>query len=335
MAARIFTIAVFNEKSGWKLPDALIDRVTESAPDGVVVRQADSRESLIELLAETHYLMGFPLVASQFIDAGPLLEWIQLTSPASETLAPIEEAISAGVRVTSAESIRAPHTAEHAIALTLALLRRLDLAMRAQMEHRWTSAKIAPLVRDLEGATVGLPGYGVVAEAIAQRMKGFGCQVLSTGHGAENALIHVDHLLEPNRLDELLARSDIVILSAPHGAGMKELRAADLEQMKPTSLLVDVGDGRGVRPADLANAMGKQLLAAAALDVFEHEPLVGDSPLWTMENVIITPHVSSASPRYWNRAVDLTCRNLKRIESGRDLIDELFPDGMTATLLSR
>lgn len=336
MAERTLTIAVFNEVSGWSLPEELVERISQAAPAGVSVRAVQSRAELLETLLETTYLAGFPLTESQFEAVAGAVRWIQLTGSAGETLAPLSGAMAAGIRVTSASPIRAPQCAEHAIALTLALLRRVNSSLRAQEEHRWATESLAPLVKDLDGATVGLISMGVIGEAIARRLRPFGCEILATGAGAERAFIHVDQMFAHERIGEVLHRADVVIMAtpfAPRGAPL--LGRREFDQMKDGAILVDVSRGGVVRHDDLIDALRTGKLGGAALDVFSIEPLPGESALWTMPGVILTPHLSTASPRYWDRAADVIVRNLRRIEAGRPLIDELAIDTVFGGVRSR
>ncbi|HBS29461.1 MAG TPA: D-2-hydroxyacid dehydrogenase [Phycisphaerales bacterium] len=236
-------------------------------------------------------------------------------------------AIRAGVRVTTAASIRAPQVAEHALALLLALTRRLRQAWAAQGERRWAAEAIAPAVRDLAGATAGVVAMGTIGQEIAQRLKAFGMHVLATRKDPANPYMFVDEVLAPERMHELLARSDAVIVATPRTPVTEGLITKGLlGQMKPSALLVDVSRGGVVSQGALVTALQKGKIAGAALDAFETEPLPPNSALWGLENVILTPHVASASPRYWQSATEIVCRNLARLREGRPLIDEVTPE---------
>ncbi|MEC9374464.1 MAG: D-2-hydroxyacid dehydrogenase [Planctomycetota bacterium] len=325
MRERRLTIAVFNEASGWALSGSLVERLRESAPSGVSVQPVKTRGELIEALPETDYLVGFPLTEGQFAEFGGNVKWIQLTGTSGESLAPLRSAMERGVRVSSAGSIRAPQTAEHAIALILALRRQLHVSMRAQVEHNWAAGEVAPKIRDLESATVGLLAMDAIGEEIAHRVKAFGCEVVALSDDPEGKFLHVDRMLGLAQLDEFMRRSDVVVVATPFGTpGLSALGKRELSMMSPHAILVDVSRGGVVKHGELVELLRRGVIAGAGLDVFEHEPLAPESPLWSMGNVIVTPHVASASPRYWDRAVDVVRRNVARIEQGKGLLDEVL-----------
>ncbi len=327
MSAPVMTLAVFNERSAWSLPGPLVDRIRDAAGDRDRVVAVANRTELIEALPTTDYLVGFPITDEQFALQGANIKWIQLTGSGGDLGPTLLGAIERGVRITSAASIRAPQIAEHAVTLLLALFRRLDHAMRAQTEHRWASTEIAPLVRDLNGATVGLIAVGSIGQEIAQRLKAFGVTVIATRRDMWNPYMFVDEMLPVDRIGELMERCDAIIIATPripatdNLIGQKQFHA-----MKPGMVLIDVGRGGVVNQTAMLDALRRGRLAAAGLDVFATEPLPPASPLWTMPNVVVTPHVGAASPRYWEHAAEIISINLHRILADEPMIDEITPD---------
>jgi len=324
---RVLTIAVFNEKSGWTLPDAHVTRIRDAAGPDTEVRTVRSRAELLEALPDTHELIGFPLGESELAEHAHNLRWIQLTGSVGDAFSALQYALSRGVRVSSAAGIRAPQCAEHVVMLLLALMRRLDIAVHAQTQRRWATAEIAPRVVDLEGAVVGIVAISVIGRAIAQRLKAFGVEIIATrppGAHPGDDLVSVDEMMPDTDLRELMARSDAVVFATPFLPGsIDSIGKRELDHLKHGAILVDSSRGGIVQQSALVNALKSGRIAAAALDVFEHEPLPPDSPLWSMPNVIITPHVSSSSPRYWDRATEAACHNLQRLRDGRPLQGEL------------
>ena len=125
----------------------------------------------------------------------------------------------------------------------------------------------------------------------------------------------------PKQLGDLLAASDYVVLAAPvTGSTQRLMDRTRLAQMRPTACLVNVGRGVLVDEPALADALRQKKLAAAALDVLEKEPLPADSPLWDMENVLITPHTGSVTPRLWERQYALISENVRRFLAGGPLL---------------
>lgn len=321
------TLAIFNERAGWSLPEPLVERIREAAGERAVVRAATNRAQLMELLPNTEFLVGFPLTDEQFALHGGDLRWIQLTGSGGDLSQTLIGALERGMRITSAASIRAPQVAEHAIALLLMLFRRLDLSHRAQTEHRWASTDIAPQIRNLAGSTVGLIAVGCIGQEIAQRLKAFGVTVIATRRDPSNPYMYVDQVLPTERINEMMEMCDAIIVATPRIPSTDDLIGPrQFKVMRPGMVLIDVGRGGVVNQAAMLDALRRGRLAAAGLDVFATEPLPAASPLWTMPNVVVTPHVSAASPNYWDHAAEIIATNLNRMLAGEPMIDEITHD---------
>ncbi len=334
MPERTLVIAVFNESAGWSLPEPLVERIARASSPSVDVQTVASRSALRKALPHADYLAGMPLsqaeLAARAEASDRPLRWIQLVGSAAESLAPLRLAAERRIRLTGAAPIRAPQAAEHAIAALLAMLRCVPPAVRAQSEHVWQD-DLPPRVRDLERMTIGLPAADVISEEIANRLRSFGCEILATSSTPDEPLLHIDHTLPEASLDELLARSDAVILANPFpSAHLPFIDRPQFSQIKQGAYLVDISRGGLVKQSELIRALQSRRLAGAALDVFPHEPLPPDSPLWNMPGALVMPHLSPVSPAYWNRAADVIAHNLQRIESGRPLIGEIDPALLTA-----
>jgi len=323
--ARRLTLAIFNQPLRWSLDDAHVGWLADRAPEGVEVRAVAGREELLQSLPETDYLVGFPLATAPPEASTPRLRWVQFVGSGGEALAPVHTLASRGARITSASSIRAAQTAEHALALTLALTRALKPSLVAQQEHRWITSDLAPSIKDIAGATVGIVELDSLGAEIAVRLAPFGCDLLATASDdtPDDIRAAVPNAYPVNRTDELLSRSDIVIVANPSPTRRPLLTRADMALFQPGSILIDVSLSGVLRHADLVWALERRTLGAAGLDVFQQEPLPANSALWSMPNVIVTPHCSPVSPRYWDRACEIIATNLDRIENGRPMIDEI------------
>lgn len=322
------TLAIFNERTGWTLPERALARIREGAPGSVEVRLVGTRQQLFDALPETDYLGGFPFTESQFLELGAKrVRWIQLTGRVGESSGRMRALLRGGVRVTASARARAPQCAEHALMLTLALFRGSPRAARAQNEHRWGATELAGEVRELRESVVGVVGGGAVGNATATLLAALGCEVaLVTGGGDDDGLTRPVGVetLALERLEEILGRVDALIVACPFPERAHPIvRRAQLQAMRDRSFLIDVSRDGLVDESDLVVALQREEIAGAGLDVFEHSPPAADSPLWTMPNVIVTPSISAASPRYWDRAADLIVENLQRIEAERPLLDEL------------
>ncbi|MFO0928955.1 MAG: D-2-hydroxyacid dehydrogenase [Gemmataceae bacterium] len=174
----------------------------------------------------------------------------------------------------------------------------------------------------LADATLGVVGFGAIGGEVARRARAFSMRVLAVDPLPRQAPDGVT-LWPADRLDNLLAESDFVVIAAPHTpetAGM--FGRAQFQRMKRTAYLINIGRGAIVRLADLAAAIDAGEIAGAALDVFETEPLPPDSPLWKMgEKVIITPHVAGYSPRIAERHLAVVVENVGRFVRGEPLLN--------------
>lgn len=327
MTDRTLLVAVFNESQRWSLPEALVERLRAGSPADMRVEVARSREEFADRLDRADLLMGLPVAGDQAPAAGQRLKFVQLVRPHAESLAPIRRVLDAGARVAGTAPIRANAVAEHAIALTLALLRRLDDAVRSRAAHRWESQRLASEARTLCGATVGIIGYGHIGRAIAARLEPFGCEIIATVHD-DPAATGAGRLLPGSSIDELLGRSNIVILADDRFDRVRSVLDRSLfASLNPGALLVNVASGTAFSESDLLRALRKGQLSAAALDVFAHRPLPATSPLWSAPNILITPAIGAASPDAWSRAVDVTLENIRRFDAGEPLLDEVSGAG--------
>lgn len=330
MPDEVLTLAIFQEARSWRLPEPHVEAIRAAATN-LEVRTVSTRAELLSVLPQTTQLIGFPLTYDQFEQMGGKVRWVQMTGPLGDAVTALLPAVRRGVQVSTAASIRGPQIAEHALALALALLRRIDDAVLAQTEHRWSATEMAPRMRSLHGSTVGIVAIGTLRDEIAQRVKALGVHVLATSTSPDDNHIHIDEMMEISRLEELLKRSGVVIVAAPRHPGSKPMIGKrEFKRMGEQTVLIDVSRGGVVDQRALLDALKHHWIAGAGIDAFETQPLPSASPLWTMPNVIITPSVAAASAHYWEHATEIICRNVRRFAEGRPLIDELTTDWFDA-----
>jgi phosphoglycerate dehydrogenase-like enzyme len=227
--------------------------------------------------------------------------------------------------------------ADQVFGYILCFTRNLHLYVRRQMEARWDPvggeservgfvtgpSRITGIDRAhacLADAVLGVVGLGNIGAEIARRGPVFGMRVLAIDPIREDAPEGVETLWKPDRLPDLLQRSDFVVIAAPHTPETEKLfRREQFRQMKPTAYLINIGRGAIVDLADLTAALQAGEIAGAALDVFEVEPLPASHPLWRMENVILTPHVAGYSPQIAERHLAVLLDNVKRFSRGEPL----------------
>ena len=210
----------------------------------------------------------------------------------------VDAATELGIPVTNTPDVFIEEVADHALMLILATYRRLTVTDAMAREGRWREAR--PLLDQfprLRGMTLGLVSFGHVARGVAERAKPFGFQVLAHDPFVEE-LVLTQRGVEPVGLMEMLERSDVVSMHAPGvGESARLLREEHFRAMKPTALFVNTARGSSIEESALIRALQEGWIAAAGLDVLEQEPPDLENPLLHMDNVIVTPHVASASSR--------------------------------------
>jgi phosphoglycerate dehydrogenase-like enzyme len=267
--------------------------------------------------------MGGNVPVKTIREAAPRLKWIQLTSAGADRLLN-SGFVEQGITVTTVSGLHATPIGEFIIGAMLQWAKGAPRTLRAQIKHEWT--RFAPT--ELYGKTVGIVGIGHIGAEAARLAKAFGCRVIATKRSATTVETadYADEIMPSSELPRLLAESDYVVLCVPltndtRGLiGEKELRT-----MKPSAFLVNIARGPVIVESALISALREGVIAGAALDVFEREPLPADSPLWDMENVILTPHVSGGTEIYNKRASEIFADNLRRYLSRQPLRNVVDP----------
>ncbi len=245
------------------------------------------------------------------------LRWIQ-SSAAGLDHCLVPSVVESDITITSASGVLADQVAEHALALATGLTRSLPEFFRAQQRREF----IRRPTRDLHHATVGIVGFGGVGRRIAEVVRPFKTRILAVDMFPVERPEWVEALWPPERLDDLLAAADFLFLAlplTPLTRGMIE--ASKLAMMRRGATLINVARGPLVVERDLVEALRSGHLAGAGLDVTEVEPLSPTSPLWEMENVIITPHVGGQSHLRIDQMTDFFCENLLRYQRGLPLVN--------------
>jgi phosphoglycerate dehydrogenase-like enzyme len=254
------------------------------------------------------------------------LRWVHAGSAGVEHL-PLARLAERGVVVTNNSGIHVPNIPEHLLAMMLAFGRRLPTLIRAQTERHWRDELTHREVFDLQGQTVLLAGMGDIGLGLGERAAALGLRVTGLRRRpAQPAPTFVDRVFGFGEFHAALADADHVAISLPLTPETDSMfDHAAISAMKPGAFLYNVGRGRVVDTAALVDALAAGRLGGAGLDVTEPEPLPPDSPLWAMDNVLITSHTSGASPGNWDRATDLIADNLRRWHAGEPLRNEVDP----------
>jgi phosphoglycerate dehydrogenase-like enzyme len=321
------------EQPGWSRPT----RIVAVLPYGVA---GDPRERLAELRAvaggaevvavEDPAALPAALPGAQVllgsctpetVAAGTALRWIQHYYVGVERCVAAPGLRERGILVTNSKQLAGPQIAEHVIALTLALGRGLPYYARAQQRAEWDDRTEVPQW-ELEGKTMLVVGLGGIGTEVAQRAHALGMRVIATRGSGREGPAFVEYVGLPDELHALAARADVVVNCTPLTLATTGLfDRAFFRAMKRGGYLVNIGRGRSVVTADLVEALRAGELAGAGLDVTDPEPLPADSPLWAMDNVILTPHVAAGSDVAPARVWTLVKENLRRYVAGERMLN--------------
>jgi len=275
-------------------------------------------EILVKRASEADVLVISGLWQNLLLDGTKRLRFIQSIGAGTDQF-PREELARRGIRLASAHGVNARAVAEHAMALMLALSRRLPEARDNQQKRVWRGM-IGDLSRredELGGKTLLVVGLGDIGGRLAQLAQAFEMHVVGLrrhpafGRGAADAVHAMDEL------NSLLPDADFVALTCPLTAETENLIDAEaFGRMKPTAHLVNVARGRVVDEAALIGALATRRIAGAGIDVTAEEPLAPNSPLWAMEHVLITPHTAGETRHYEDNVIEILRDNLERLWRG-------------------
>ncbi len=278
------------------------------------------------LLAEADILLDFDWTALEELpDLAPQLRWIQASSSGIGPLVARHRyhARLPDTIITRASGVHAQPMAEFCLMAMLMHVRRHDLMVAQQRERRWE--RFAGT--DLRGRTVVIVGLGAIGREVARLCTAFGMRVVGVGRTPRrdrypDAPLDAYHPV--SALDAVLPDAEYLVLIAPHTPATEGLiGAAQLALLPRGAVLINIARGALVDEPALVDALHRGHLGGAALDVFAEEPLPADSPLWTMPNVLVSPHSASTSDRENERWVALFLENLRRWEAGEELMNVL------------
>jgi D-2-hydroxyacid dehydrogenase (NADP+) len=306
--------------SFWRIPPELPEAVRRHWPEMRVVH-LNNYDSLPAELPDTDIFVGFNLLPDQ-LAAARKLKWIHVTAAGvAQLMRPDVQA--AGIIVTNSRGIHAIPMAEHAMGLLLALARKFPASVRFQDEHLWAQQEIwESRPSELHRATLLIVGLGAIGSELARRARAFGMRVLAVTRSGRGDASLAERTYSATNLLQALPEADYVVLAAPDTRETQRMIGArELTAMKPSACLLNIARGALVDESELIDALERKVIAGAALDVTEKEPLAPESPLWRLKNVFITPHTSAVSEQLWPRQAELLINNLERWFSGEELIN--------------
>jgi phosphoglycerate dehydrogenase-like enzyme len=280
--------------------------------------QVGTLEELSSRLGEFDLLCVSMMWRNEFIARAPRLSFIQSISAGTDQYS--RDALgAAGIRLASAQGVNSEAVAQHAMALLLALVRQLHLARDNQARRHWRGmiSDLSQREDELAGKTLLIVGLGHIGSRLAMLARAFGMQVIATRRDVSAGAGSADAVYPQDRLLELLPRADVVALTCPLTPQTEGLIGPPaLAAMKPSAILINVARGRVVDEPALVAALTQRRIAAAGIDCTVEEPLPAASPLWALDNVLLTPHTAGETRRYEDNVIDLLLENLERLWRG-------------------
>jgi phosphoglycerate dehydrogenase-like enzyme len=305
-------------------PDHYALRNLEPIKDRVNLHVGMDPETLAKYGPEAEIVLyaGMPVTGASFADvwrAAKNVKWIHSLSAGVEKLL-IPEFISSSVPLTNARGVFKRSLAEFVVLGALYFYKHVRRLIESQRAHHWDNF----LVEWLPGKIMGVVGYGEIGRECASLAKALGFKIYATRrnpHLSSDDPI-LDRVFVPADLKQMLGEVDIVVAAAPLTPDTRHMLSdAEFAAMKPSAIVMNVGRGPVIDEAALMRALQEKRIAGAALDVFEKEPLAKDSPLWDMENVLISPHCTDRTrdPDWLDLSMQCFVKNFERYVAGQPL----------------
>lgn len=317
----------------WRKPERVIVRdltperraSLEAVAPGVELVAASSDAEARDGAANADAVLGS--CAASIVEAGSRIRWVQTYNAGVERCLASPLIRERGILLTNMQRIAGPAMAEHVIALTLSFARGLPAYQDAQRDGRWARGSSGgPPAFTLGGKTMLVAGLGGVGSEVARRAHALGMTVVATRNSVRDTPPYVSRVGLPGDLMAFIRDADIVVNTLPltqETRGTFDARV--FAAMKRGAYFINVGRGATVVTSDLMQALQSGAIAGAGLDVVEPEPLPAGHPLWTMPNVIITPHVSADSDIEDEARWLLVRENLRRYVAGERMLSVVDP----------
>ena len=245
--------------------------------------------------------------------AGKKLKWIQSPSTGADHFLHIPELRDGDVVLTNARGTHGAPLADHALAMILTFTRGMKAYINAQAQKHWDPTIRSAGLVELTGSTMGIVGFGVVGQAVAERARAFGMRILAVDRYPGLQPAYVESLQPIEGLDRLLREADYVVVTLPYTPENDNLiGAAQMALLKPTALLVGISRGGVIDEQVLLEVLREKRIAGAALDVVRKEPMPVDNPLWDLDNLLITPHAAGGSQLEGPRIRAIFVDNVRR-----------------------
>ena len=299
-----------------KVSDQDLERIRQAAGDDAQIVVTSQKEAALHA-ADAEVILG--LVPKPLFDAAPGLRWVHaIASGVDMSLYP--DFIESEILLTSEKGLVGEHLADHAFGLLLMLTRQLATAHKLGADSWNHRPEMRFKEIELTGATMGVFGFGGTGRAIARRAAAFGMNCIALDRDQVPTSDEVSEIWMPHRFEEFLANSDVLNICCPLTNETRDLfDESAFDAMKDSAFLVNVTRGEVMVEEALVAALKTNKIRGAALDVAPREPLPEDSPLWSMPNVVMTPHTAGASQFRAQRNIDRFVRNLSHLVNDEPL----------------
>ncbi|PHO06840.1 phosphoglycerate dehydrogenase [Thermoanaerobacterium thermosaccharolyticum] len=302
-----------------KVNNKYIEEIQKIAPQFNVICLDDKKDAY-KYIKDTEVLVCFDGDAdAEFIHNAENLKWIHLLSAGADAM-PFDVLKERKIILTNSKGVHKYQISEQVLGYMLLFERGLNYFIRKQMNREWDKSV---RVSELYGKTVCILGVGSIGEEISRIAREFGMTTIGVRKSGKISQF-VDEMYTNENMIFAVSKADYVICALPLTDDTYHLLGKDFfKNMKNDAVFINIGRGKVVDESSLIDALKNKTIRGAALDVFEEEPLSKESPLWDMENVIITPHTAGISPHYMERGIEIIKHNIKAYLGDGDFINRV------------
>ncbi len=309
----------------------VVDETFASQFPNISFRKAWSAEELGPLMSDTDILFVnnqsyTPDVARVVLPNSKRLKWIQFATVGIDTAR--QSGLPKNILMSNVRGLRTSILAGHAVALMLGAMRGFRQYERFRARREWGRLEMFPHIQTPDGGTLVIVGLGEIGQDVARKAKAFDMRVIGVSRAAKpNEFI--DEVIPRERFHEVLPTADVVLIAMPYDEETKHfVGRREFALMKHSAIIVNISRGGVIDEAAMIDSLNKKLIAAAAMDVTEIEPLPPESPLWEMDNVLLTPHLGGRGGEAQKKHLsEILADNLKRFVEGKQLYNQLKEDG--------
>jgi phosphoglycerate dehydrogenase-like enzyme len=294
------------------MPEIFIEEMRSDYPSDSVVICNDNAELMNEL-PDADVLFGLRFT-QDMLDSAKQMKWVQSLSAGIDQM-PLENMAKRGVLLTNGRGIHKIHMTEYAIASMIMMARNFHVMSKNQFKGSYDRNVSQG---QIHGATVGIIGLGSIGTEIARISKLLGMKVLAIKSSKADTPDFIDHAYPREDMVKVFEESDYVINLLPSTKGtIKLIDKKYFSAMKDTAVFINMGRGTTVNEEDMIKVLQSRSIKGVVTDVYNNEPLAEDSPLWKMDNIIMTPHICGENPNYMKMAYEIFKKNLRVFASGQ------------------